>query len=110
MYTFPWKVEHCSNGIETETKFQLLFISHLRFFDIFVSPIIDIYVVTHKKGRGRKGSIGGTNVNHEAAELELFGSDDVMVTRLLGQLHDSATCSEPQTGHVRFAADTKKLG
>lgn len=56
----------------------------------------------------KKGSKGGTDVDNEAAELELFGCDDVMVTRLLGQLHDSATRSEPQTRHVRLAVETKK--
>lgn len=57
----------------------------------------------------KKGSKGGTDVDNEAAELELFGCDDVMVTRLLGQLHDSATRSEPQTRHVRLAVETETV-
>lgn len=72
-----------------------------------MSTINDFYEASNKKKRVR-GNKGGTNIDNEAAELELFRCDDVMVTRLLGQLHDSATCREPQPRHVGFAVDTKK--
>lgn len=45
---------------------------------------------------------GETDVDNEAAELKLFRCDDVMVTGLLGQLHNGSTGGQPQTRHVRL--------
>lgn len=49
-----------------------------------------------------------TDIDNEAAELKLFRCDDVMVTGLLGQLHDGSTCGQPQTRHVWLTARRKK--
>lgn len=47
---------------------------------------------------------GETDVDNEATELELLRCDDVMVTRLLSQLHNGSTCGQPQARHVRLTA------